>query len=242
MADSAYQNFVLFGTDHLVTMAIIAAAAVSIPFAVRSIEGQETQRQLAIVLGVLLVAHEAFKFTLRVYVEGQPLVRHLPLHLCSLETLLVAYLLIRKSYSVFEVAYFWGFGGTVTAILTPDVPSGFPTNEFVIFFLGHGLVIVGLVMALFVYRFRPTLRSLVKTVWVTLTYMAFVGIVNAILDTNYLFLAHKPAQATVLDYLGPWPWYIGPYIGVGLLVCCIVYLPVALLNRRAERAALPKPY
>ncbi len=230
-------DFVLLGTDHLITMLIIAITALSIPFLVRGMERQDRQRQIAALLGMMLVAHEAFKFVLRVYIEGQPLAKHLPLHLCSLETLLVAYLLIRKSYGVFEVAYFWGFGGTVTAILTPDVPYAFPSNEFVIFFLGHGLVIVGLVTALAVYRFRPTLRSLAKTIWVTLAYMVFVGIVNGMLGTNYLFLARKPEQATILDFLGPWPWYIVPYIGVGLLVCVIVYLPVALMNWRVRNPA-----
>lgn len=50
-------------------------------------------------------------------------------------------MVVRRSYSGYEIAYFWGLGGTLQAVLTPDLQHGFPSLVYVNFFLGHGLVI-----------------------------------------------------------------------------------------------------
>lgn len=46
--------------------------------------------------------------------------------------------------------------------------------------------------------------------------------INKQVDGNYLFLSHKPDNASLLDVLGPYPWYIlsmeGLLITLSLLV------------------------
>ena len=49
---------------------------------------------------------------------------------------------------------------------------------------------------------------------------------NGLLDANYMFLCAPPPTGSVLDYLGPWPWYI---VGEELL---------ALVNRGGEAVLL----
>ena len=41
-----------------------------------------------------------------------------------------------------------------------------------------------------------------------LGFAAVVGALNAVAGTNYMYLAHKPKNASVLDAMGPWPWYL----------------------------------
>ena len=31
---------------------------------------------------------------------------------------------------------------------------------------------------------------------------------NVVVGTNYGYLNHKPGTPTLLDILGPWPWYV----------------------------------
>jgi uncharacterized membrane protein YwaF len=45
-------------------------------------------------------------------------------------------------------------------------------------------------------------------------------------EANYFFLMHKPITASILDILGPWPWYIiqGDLVAFGLfLVAWLFY-------------------
>ena len=232
---SAESQFVLFGAHHLVTMLLIAATSVALPVAMRQVEQQRTERLFAIVLSVALVIHEFVKIGIRVWVYDLPLVHHLPLHLCGAATFLVAYVLARRSYAAFEVAYFWMMGGTLQALVTPDLKYGFPSIMYLTFFLGHGLVVLGVVYAIVVYEFRPTFRSVARTAVVTLCYMAIVGCLNVALGTNYLYLRYKPVQASLMDYLGPWPWYIFGLVLLGLLSCLIYYSPFAWLEWRSNR-------
>src|SRR5262249_28328162 len=45
----------------------------------------------------------------------------------------------------FEVAYFWGIGGTLQAVLTPNLRFGFPDWRFISFFTSHCCIIIGVV-------------------------------------------------------------------------------------------------
>jgi hypothetical integral membrane protein (TIGR02206 family) len=228
--------FELFGAAHLSAMLAIIVGGVVLPVAVRR-AGSGAERPAAIGLATLLVGHELFKMWMRVTVYGQPLAESLPLHLCNAATFLVAYLLVRRSYGAFEIAYFWGVAGSAQAVLTPDLPQGFPSLLFLTFFVGHGLVIVGICYAVMVLGFRPTLRSAGKAILATLIYMAVIAPVNLLLDTNYMYLRHKPAGASLIDYFGPWPWYLLALIGAGVVSCFVVYAPFAWLEARSRRHA-----
>ena len=50
--------------------------------------------------------------------------------------------------------------------------------------------------------------------------------------TDYFFLRAKPADPSLLDFLGPWPWYILSTEGVALILFLLIYLPV---RRSRER-------
>jgi hypothetical integral membrane protein (TIGR02206 family) len=145
-------DFQLFGTPHLTTLVLIVAVALVLPLAVRFL--QPAARPVGIALAGLLVAQEAVQLVLAVMREG-PSVALLPLHLCSLSAYLTAWMLITRAQRVYEVVYFWGLGGTTQALLTPDLVQGFPSAAYLLFFLGHGLVIVGVLYATIVFGLRP---------------------------------------------------------------------------------------
>ena len=65
---------------------------------------------------------------------------------------------------------------------------------------------------------RPDWRSFRLTVVVTVVWATVTFTFNRIAGTNYGFLNRKPSTASLLDVLGPWPWYI---FTAATLVCIV---------------------
>jgi uncharacterized membrane protein YwaF len=66
--------------------------------------------------------------------------------------------------------------------------------------------------------------------------MAVIFVLNLLLGSNYLFIAHKPETPTLIDALPEWPLYILFLELIGLIVCSILYAPFAIKDWRAQRA------
>lgn len=63
-----------------------------------------------------------------------------------------------------------------------------------------------------------------------------MGIVNALLGSNCLFIARKPATASLLDVLPPWPLYLPILEAIALVMVGLVYLPFAIKDLKARQA------
>lgn len=237
----AAPRFELFGVVHLTTLLIILVISAGLPLVARK-AGAVPEQRVAMVLALLLIGQEASRLWLGLRAAGSFTPELLPVHLCTAAVYLSAWMLLRRSRGVYEVVYFWGLGGTTQALLTPDLQHGFPHPAFLRFFLGHGLIIVAVVYATVVFRFRPYLKSIPKVAFITLAYAAGAALVNALWGTNFLYLSGKPAQASLLDYFGPWPWYLIGLFGAALVSFVIWYAPFLIWDvSRRHRRATTKP-
>jgi hypothetical integral membrane protein (TIGR02206 family) len=54
--------------------------------------------------------------------------------------------------------------------------------------------------------------------------------VNSLVGSNYMFLMKKPENGSIMDFLGPHPWYILSLEAVAFVLCLIAYYPI----RRSE--------
>ncbi len=79
---------------------------------------------------------------------------------------------------------------------------------------------------------RPNWASIWKTMVFLNVYLAFVAVINVILDSNYLFTRHKPPHASLFDFMGPWPWYFVTAEILAVVLFCLLYVPFALADRR----------
>ncbi len=233
--ETSVPAFVLFGLQHWVGTGITIAIAVLLPLMVRwraSPRGQDTARK---VLAVCMFVDIFLGPAVRAGIYGMPLAEHLPLHLCGMTVTLGAFMLWTRSYRLYEVLYYWGTGGALVALMTPDVLQAFPHPVFLLFFLSHGLGFMAIMFATVVMGFRPRPRSLLIVMPVTAAYALLMYPVNLLLGSNYLFLLAKPAQPSPLDWFGPWPSYLPGLVGMVACALFLLYAPFAVIDLVSAR-------
>jgi len=70
---------------------------------------------------------------------------------------------------------------------------------------------------------------------ITLGFAAFVAVGNVLTGGNYMFLREKPNRASLLDVMGPWPWYIVSGTALGLVMFLALAGLAAAVRDRSSR-------
>ncbi|THF80732.1 YwaF family protein [Cohnella fermenti] len=157
----------------------------------------------------------------------------LPFQLCSLMLWFSVALLLTGSRRLYEATFFLGILGALQALLTPDLRQSFPDFRYFHFFAAHIAIVAASVYMTAVERYRPTIGAALRAVlWLNLLAIP-AAIANALAGTNFMFLARKPAGGSLLDLLGPWPWYIVQLELVAVLMCLALYGIVRAIDRIA---------
>ena len=159
----------------------------------------------------------------------------LPLQVCSLFVWLGAWMLVTKSYKIYEFMYLIGIGGAIQALATLDFGIyGFPHFRFFQTFTSHGLIITSAIYMTVVEGYRPTWKSLLRVaIWMNL-YMIPIYFLNNAIGSNYLMINHKPETASLLDLLPDWPIYILYMEALGVITFIVLYLPFAFKDWREK--------
>ncbi len=155
----------------------------------------------------------------------------LPLNLCDWAQGALIIALLSRNQRAYELGYFWGLGGTLQGVITPDVPSGFPDLQFLLFMLDHAGLIAALLYLTWGTGMRPVTASLPRVILATLLYVVIAGAADYALGTNYGFLRGKGDHVSLLTWLAPWPWYIGELVLIGLVSMLVYYAPFWLSDR-----------
>ncbi len=233
--DFTGEPFELFGTYHVIALLIILALNLSFLLWRRN-ASPSFKKGFRYGLAVLLIVDELAWHAWNYSVGQWTIQTMLPLHLCSVFVFLSAIMLVTKSYTIYEFAYFLGIGGALQALLTPDAGIyGFPHFRAIQTMVSHGSIVTAAIYMTLVEGYRPTWKSLGKVILYGNIYMAFVGIINWLIGSNYMFIAHKPETASLLDMLGPWPWYLLAIEGIGLIMFLVLYLPYIILDARKTK-------
>lgn len=160
------------------------------------------------ILGTLLLL--VWPMSLLVYFQAGTLNAQnaLPLHYCDVAGTCAGLALWIKRPTLREVAYFFGLAGTFQGLITPALEVDFPAPRFFLFFLLHGGVVVTALHLPLGMGFRPRPDAPWRMLQISAGYAVVVGIANFFLSTNYAFVCSKPPNASLMDFLGPWPWYV----------------------------------
>jgi hypothetical integral membrane protein (TIGR02206 family) len=135
-----------------------------------------------------------------------------------------------------ELTYFWGFAGTLQAIITPDVETPFPHLEFINYVVEHLGIVVAAVFLVVGLRVIPRPGAVLRVFGLTVAYALLVAVVDIVTGADYLFLRAPPEAFSLLQVLGPWPWYLVSCTGIALVAFYLLDLPFQPGRRRRREA------
>jgi hypothetical integral membrane protein (TIGR02206 family) len=221
---SKLDSFHLFSRSHLLTIGIILALCILL-FVTRNEVRKKQRNYRFLLVSILLMVDFLQQFWL-IHERAWSAKSDLPLHLSDLAVILAIAMLLTRSHKLFQFMYFAGLGSSIQAILTPDLGKfSFPHFRYFEFFVSHGGVVLACFFMVFVYKYKPTLRSMWVTILIVNLYAACLFFINKAMGANYLYIMKKPENASILNILGPWPWYLIPMEVVMILSFYILYSP-----------------
>jgi len=208
-----------FDPDHWAVLGLVAVASLVMGASAPRVRRIQDDRLLRGGLALIVVGNELVSW-IHAVLQGR---WGLPFQLCDLAVLVMAWALLGRHRGVAELAFFWGLAGSLQAVLTPDLAEGFPSYPWMRFFLGHSVIVLSAVYLAVRGRVQPTTGSVWRGWLISNIYVVIAGLLNWRLGTNFGYLASKPAHPSLLDYLGPWPFYIlgMEVIGLALFFICL---------------------
>ena len=221
--------------EHVAALAATASVATVSIWATRAHSGAwilPCSRGLAVlVLAAYLTENVA------IVVRGTwSLERSLPLQLTDAVTIIAALALWSPRPLLFELAYFWALTASLQAVLTPDLDSAFPSLFFFTYFTTHGGAVVAALFLALGRGLVPRQGAVLRVFLATVAFAALAGLADLLTGGNYMFLREKPEAASLLDLMGPWPWYL--LSGALLAIAMFAALDAPFRGRRREERGL----
>ena len=223
-------NFTPFSVQHI----IVVLFCFCFGFALIFITKKQTSKMQSII-GNFLAFSICFTVILGTFVHlykgNFNTQEDLPLHLCSFLGLVIPVLSVTKKFVYYEIFFFLILAGTLQSLITPNEYNYLNFPFFRYWFVHAGLVIF-MFFATFIYKMRPTLKSVGKSFLGMQAYMLFMFILNYFLGSNYFYTNRKPDAATALDLFGDWPQYIFVVEILVIPFFMMIYLPFYLTRKK----------
>ncbi len=244
-----------FGVIHIISLVISAGITVGLYFILRkTTDGTQT-----IVLGILSFSGIA-AVTYNLIAWNSPL-EYLPLHLCSLNALLLPLAVFTKNKVLGNLLLLWALGA-VLALVVNTAQANYKIFSWTFFFyyFPHTLEVAVPILMFALKRTKKDLKCILWTVGITLSVTTVIHFINLginqyciehdvldwagnIVQVNYMYTLRPENPILQLFYnLIPVPyWYLMLCIPVVLVYLALVYMPEIrkVIQRRKTRQPNP---
>jgi hypothetical integral membrane protein (TIGR02206 family) len=227
-----------FSPPHLAALAVLLVAAVGGIALARRRPGRATV-VLCRCLAVAILAAWIGEYVADVVTGIWTLRYDLPLQLTDTISVTSAIALWTRRHALAEIVYLWALSASLQATITPDLAWNFPSIFYFTYFIYHEGAIVGGLVLVFGCGLYPRPGAWRRTFAATLVAAAAAGAADVLVHgADYMFLASKPPYGSLLNVLGPWPWYIVSVAAVALAMLLILQAIAGFIARRDPRAAV----
>ncbi|MGD9909813.1 MAG: TIGR02206 family membrane protein [Candidatus Izemoplasmatales bacterium] len=159
-----------------------------------------------------------------------------PLALCFISLVLGIYVMFTKSYSAFEIGYFWAIGA-VASILFPDIPYGPDRFRFYQFLFSHMNFFIMFMYMVFVHQYYPTFKSFKKSIiYLILLVFCIVLPIDYFTNANFLFLINSAGTPFEIFEGYGYGIYLLGIVSLSILVEIIWFLPIYFFTKNKLKA------
>ncbi|MBE7439043.1 MAG: TIGR02206 family membrane protein [Spirochaetales bacterium] len=154
----------------------------------------------------------------------------LPMEFCNWSTAFTILALFTGNRRAAELSYYWVSIGSIHGLLTPDLQVTSGHIYYFVFWVGHAGLVVAAAFVVFGQKLYPAPGSGLRAMLVAEIYFVTALLTNYLLDANYGFLSAPPGGGSLIDHLGPWPYYLISMQGLMALGTTVAYLPFYLIS------------
>lgn len=231
--------FQAYGTSHGVVLILTVAVPALLVAAARRDGSGRTSTAVRWGLALLLAGNMVALVAIGLSRGQREWIDYLPMHLCDWLAFIAIGALLTRRQGAYELLYFWGLAGTSQGVLTPDLRFDFPHPYFFTFHVGHSGILAAVAFLTLGCGLRPRAGAFWRA-WLGLqVYLVAAAATNALLDKNFGYLCRKPENPSLLDHLGPWPWYLLAVEAIALAAFYLLELPWRLRRVRESKSASP---
>ena len=214
-------KFILFSNEHLITVGIGFISCILLVFLGFFTEKKAT---FAKIVAIVVLGVKIAELLFRHHYYGETVAQLLPLHLCPIVIILSIFMMFFHSEVIFQPVYFWSIGAFF-AIIMPEIRDGMSNFASQSFFITHFFILFSTAYAFVHFRFRPTKVGFLCSFLLLVTLAFIMYFVNNKLGTNFLYVNHPPVTKSLMDFMGPWPYYIFSLAGIDIAISFFMYLP-----------------
>ena len=228
-----------FSDAHLAALAVLALTASVSVWAPRRHPGHWIV-PAAHTLALVIFVGWAGEYVADVVLGNWTIQYDLPLQLTDAVSVVAILALWSRRMMLVELLYFWSLTASLQAVLTPDLSWSFPSVYYFTYFTYHIGAIVAACFLVLGCRMYPRPGAVWRVYAVTLAFTAIAALGDVLTGGNYMYLREKPEHSSLLNLMGPWPWYIAETVVLGLLLLLTVKLLTDWVRHRDlahERAA-----
>ena len=227
-------GFGTFSLPHIIWLVAIVAACILAAYFYKRLDDKK-RKTMCIVVGATIVSLEIIK---DIYhgILGEFGVGYLPLHLCGINILLIAFDLFYQNKTVRNFLYYFAIAGASLALLFPNWTQ-LPLWNFSCLhsFIIHALLVMYPIMLVAGGDVKPDIKTMPKCVGLLAALAVPIYFVNLKFGTNFMFLM-SPDKGNPLEMfeklLGNHLWGFPILLPI---VMFVMYLPIFIVNKCKEK-------
>jgi len=220
-----------FSDAHVAALAVLAVTAGASVWVARRRSG----RWLTIwarALALLILAGWVGEYIADAARGAWTVEQDLPLQLTDAVSAAAVLALWSRRALLVELVYFWALTASLQALLTPDLGESFPSVYYFTYFGYHTGAVVAACFLVFGCRLYPRPGAFARVFALTLAFSAVAGVGDIITGGNYMYLRDKPVHNSLLNLMGPWPWYIVSTAALAIAMLLVLQLLANVVRRR----------